>query len=265
MSSAINFQSAAEFLQNHWRDGLEIILLWAVVDVIWTRIAQARGTRVISTVVLATLAVIALSDILHLPVLDWILRNIATLALFGLVVIFQPELRRFAVLLGNNKLFSLGHQSRESIEVLSELTFELSNQQLGALIAVERGLPLDSWAESGVELDSKISSELVVTLFHPKTPLHDGGLIIRGDRLVAGACIFPITQRVDLDRNLGLRHRAGLGLTEESDALVIVVSEETGIVSICHDGTIERNFDPNSFKARITDLLSPSENEDANE
>ena len=149
------------------------------------------------------------------------------------------------------------------MEVLTELVFDLANRQLGALIAIERDSNLESFAESGVEIDCRLSPEVVVTIFHPKTPLHDGGLIIRDDRIVAAACVFPLSQRVDLDRNLGLRHRAGLGLTEESDAVIIVVSEETGIVSICQRGKIERNLDPETFRARMGELLLLKKNHEA--
>ena len=110
-------------------------------------------------------------------------------------------------------------------------------------------------AESGVTINCELSTPMVLTIFQPKTPLHDGGLLIRNDEIVAAACIFPVSQRDDIDRNLGLRHRAGLGLSEESDAVVIVVSEETGIVSICHRGKIERNFEPESLKKRLGELM----------
>ncbi len=111
-------------------------------------------------------------------------------------------------------------------------------------------------------LDCELSPDLVVSIFFPKAPLHDGALVIRNDRIVSAACVLPVSQRVDLDRTLGTRHRAALGLTEESDAAVIVVSEETGIVSICHRGQIERNFDPESFKQRLGELLLLQKDED---
>ena len=163
--------TALEFATAHWRDAVEIALLWVIIHSIWRRLRETPGMRVLSGVILAVLGIFIVSEALHLPVLDWVLRNVATLSLFALVVIFQPELRRAAVLIGNNRLFSLGHQNRETVEILGELTFDLANRQLGALIAIERDLPLDGWAESGVELDSKLSVDLVVTIFHPKTPL----------------------------------------------------------------------------------------------
>jgi diadenylate cyclase len=129
------------------------------------------------------------------------------------------------------------------------------------LIAVERDINIGAFAETGVTIDCELSPELVVTIFQPKTPLHDGGLILRNDRILAAACIFPVSQREDLDRNLGLRHRAALGLSEESDAVTLVVSEETGIVSICHRGKIERNFDPESLKLRLGELFLQEQDE----
>ena len=250
------------FLSQHWRDALEIALIWFVLYQGWLRLRDTQGIRILTTVAISSLAFLLASELLDLPVLDWVLRNVAALALFTLVVIFQPELRRSAARFGRSPLFSSTRENMETVELLSQLTFDLSNRQLGALIAIERDVPLEPWAESGVELDSLLSVELVVSIFFQRTPLHDGGLILRQDRLVAGACIFPVTERTDLDRNLGLRHRAGLGLSEETDAIIIVVSEETGVISLCRSGEIERDFDPESFRARLKDLLTTVENED---
>ena len=249
------------FLKAHWREGLEIALLWLGLHQAWCRLRDTRGARIVLGVALGAVSVLVLSEILRLPVLDWLLRNIAALGLFSLVVIFQPELRRAAANLGNNRLFSNSSQSGGGIEVLADLIFELANRQLGALIALERDVPLSSWMENGVEIDGLLSSELVVSLFHPRTPLHDGGLLIRDNRVLAAACIFPVTDRTDIDRNLGLRHRAALGLSEETDAIVLVVSEETGTVSICHRGALERGFEPATFRTRLGELLSAHSNE----
>ena len=130
-----------------------------------------------------------------------------------------------------------------------------ADPRIGALIAIERDINLKGFVETGVPIDAKFTKELVLTIFHPKTVLHDGGMVVSGDRIVAAACIFPLTQREDLDRNLGLRHRAGLGLGEESDAITLVVSEETGQVSICHAGRIERNLGVEKFRLRLSQLL----------
>jgi diadenylate cyclase len=190
-----------------------------------------------------------------LRVIGWLFHNLSSFLVFALVVIFQPEIRRALAAFGSHRLLSFVTESPEAVEVLADATFDLANRQLGALIAIERDSSLDQFAESGVPVDAELTSELLVTIFYPKTPLHDGGVIIRGSRIVSAASIFPVSQRSDLDRNLGLRHRAGLGVSEDHDAVVIVVSEETGIVSICHRGTIERNFDPESFKTKLNELL----------
>jgi diadenylate cyclase len=258
----MNDFSLPQFLHAHWRDALEISLIWLALYQIWLRLRETRGVRILMGVAMAAMFILLVSELLHLPVLDWLLRNIAALSLFALIVIFQPELRRLAASLGNTRLFSNAQQNRETVEILSDLTFDLANREFGALIAIERDVPLDVWAASGVALDSMLSPELVVSIFHPKTPLHDGGLILRQDRVVAGACIFPVTDRTDLDRNMGLRHRAALGLAEETDAIVIVVSEETGVISLCRGAEIERGFDPTSFRARLHELLSTTTNDD---
>jgi diadenylate cyclase len=249
------------FLKSHWRDGLEIVLLWLGLHQAWRRLRDTRGARIALGVALGAVTVLVLSEVLSLPVLDWLLRNMAALGLFSLVVIFQPELRRAAANLGNNRLFSNATHSGSGIELLADLTFDLANRQLGALIALERDVPLTSWMENGVEIDGLLSTELVVSIFHPRTPLHDGGLILRDNRVLAAACIFPVTDRTDIDRNLGLRHRAALGLTEETDAVVIIVSEETGTVSLCHRGGLERGFEPATLRIRLGELLAADSNQ----
>ena len=249
------------FIILHWRDALEISLLWFVIYQLWLRLHETRGSRVLIGVISASVALLGASEILQLPVLEWLLRNIAALGMFTLVVIFQPELRRIAASVGNARFFSSTLQNPVTAELLSEMAFELVNRRLGGSIAIERDVPLENWADSGVPIDGLISTELGVSIFHHKTPLHDGALIIRGDRVAAAACILPLTERTDLDRSLGLRHRSALGLTDETDAIVIIVSEETGAVSLCHEGKIERNFEPETLKSRLSELLSLPENE----
>ena len=242
-------------IAEYWRAGVEIGILTVVIYYAYIYFRGTRGAKVLTGLLILLLTLTFISQQLHLEVILWLVRSFTAFLAIALVVIFQPELRRVLAELGSQHFFSTASENRETIELLSETTFDLSNRQLGALIALERDTNIRSFAESGVRIDCEVSLELIVTIFHPKTPLHDGGLIINDDRIAAAACIFPVSQRHDLDRNLGLRHRAGLGITEESDAIAIVVSEETGIVSICHHGRIERNFDPESFKRRLGQLL----------
>ena len=239
----------------YWKAGLEILILWAALYWLWVFFRGTRGAKVLTGLAVLFLVMSMLSEFFELKVIGRLLNYLSTFLVLAVVVIFQPELRRALAALGSNRLFAIASSTRETTELLTEIAFDLSNQQLGALIAIERDTNIESFADSGVPIDCQLSRELAVTIFFPKTPLHDGGVIVRDDRIVSGACVFPVSQRVDLDRTLGTRHRAALGLSEESDAVVIVVSEETGIVSICHRGRIERNFDPESFKRRLGELL----------
>jgi len=250
------------FAGAHWKDAIEIVLLTVAIYYTWRFFKGTPGANVLVGLVVLFLGIMLLSQILGLMVIGSIFESLSKVLVIALVIIFQPELRRGLAALGGHRMFFAGSQNRETLELVREMTFDLANRQLGALIAIERGQNIEAFAESGVKIDCELSTELAVSIFFPKTPLHDGGIIIRNDRIVSAACIFPITQRADLDRALGLRHRAALGLTEESDAIVIVVSEETGIVSICHRGIIERSFDPESFDHRLSELFSLKDESD---
>jgi len=253
----------ADFARQNWRSAIEIGILWAVIYNGYLYFRGTRGAKVLTGLALALLTLIFVSQLLRLEVILWLIRSITAFLAVALVVIFQPEVRRALAAIGSHHFFGSTPQNRETIEVITDTVIELSNRQFGALIAVERDINIGAFAESGVAIDCELSPELVVTIFQPKTPLHDGGLILRNDRILAAACIFPVSQREDFDRNLGLRHRAALGLSEESDAVTIVVSEETGIVSICHRGKIERNFDPESLKLRLGELFLQENDENA--
>lgn len=257
----MTMDAVLEYARSHWRDGAEILVLSCGIYFVWLLFRGTRGARVLTGLATLFLLVLILSQLLDLAVIGYLFRNLSTFLVFALLVIFQPELRRALASLGSDRLFASATHNREVAEKLTEATFDLANRQLGALIAIERDSNLESFAETGVDMDCKISPELLVTLFFPKTPLHDGGVIIRNDRIQCAACIFPVTERTDLDRTLGMRHRAALGLTEQSDAVVIIVSEETGIVSLCHRGNIERNFDPENFLKSLGQLLTLEKNE----
>lgn len=244
-----------DFAMDNWRSAVEIAILTVVIYYAYIYFRGTRGAKVLTGLALFFLTLLLVSQLLDLKVIGWLMRGLTAFLAFTLVVIFQPELRRALAALGSHRFFSWTSQNKEAVEKISEMVFELSNRQFGALIALERDINTRVFAESGVSVDGEFSSELILSIFQPKTPLHDGGLIIRNERILAAACIFPVSQRENLERNLGLRHRAALGITEETDAVAIVVSEETGIVSICHRGKIERNFEPVSFKRRLGELL----------
>jgi diadenylate cyclase len=248
-------ESVGKFVAEHWRTPVEIGILAVVLYYIYIYLRGTHGARILIGLALVFLTLTFLSQIFNLVVISWILRSLVGFLAIALVVLFQPELRRALTDLGSHPFFTSAFEKRETIEEITDTVFEIASKGFGALIAVEREIDLKQFAETGVGIDADYSKELVLTIFHPKTVLHDGGLIVRNDRVVSAACIFPLTQREDLDRNLGLRHRAALGLSEESDALAIVVSEETGQVSICHNGLLERNLSVDKFRRLLSQLL----------
>lgn len=248
-------EAAGLFLRENWTSGVEILILAIVLYYTYLYLRGTHGARILIGLALVFLTLTLVSQLLNLMVIGWLLRSFSGFLIIALVVIFHPELRRALTELGSHHFFTSAFEERETIEEVTDTVFELASKGFGALITIERELSLKPFVETGVRLDSEYSKELVLTLFQPKTVLHDGGMILHSDRIVAAACIFPLTQREDLDRNLGLRHRAGLGLSEESDAVAIVVSEETGQVSICHSGLIERNLSVEKFRRRLSQLL----------
>ncbi len=252
-----------EFAVEHWKNALEVLILAVGIYYAYLGLKGTRGLRVLTGLAVIVLVLALLSQLFGLEVISWLLRSLSAVVLLAMVVIFQPELRRMLAQLGSHRVFGIQRQDREIVELLAQTAFDLSNRHLGALIAIERGTDIQSHIESGVIVDSRLSPELIVTIFHPKTPLHDGGLVVRNDRIVSAGCIFPVSQRQDIDRNLGLRHRAAIGLTEESDALLIVVSEETCGISLCHAGKLERDFTPESLRKRLSELLLMATDENA--
>src|ERR1700720_4923731 len=241
-----------------WRSAFEIILLSVGIYYGYLYFRGTRGAKVLTGLAIVFLTLTLISQLLNLVVFGWVVRSFSVFLAIALVVIFQPELRRGLAELGGHPIFSLTSEKRETVHGLAEAVTQLANKQFGALLAIERDTSIRVYEETGVTLDSDFSVELMLSIFHPKAALHDGGVIIRNGRIAAAACIFPVSQRETLDRSLGLRHRAALGITEESDAVAIVVSEETGGISICHRRRIERNFTPETFRQRIGEILLQS-------
>src|ERR1700750_615876 len=255
-------QDIWQLLLRGWRSAFEILLLSVVVYYGYLYFRGTRGAKVLTGLAIIFLTLTLISTLLNLVVIGWIVRSLSAFLALASVVIFQPELRRALAEVGVHPIFSRTSEKRETVHDLAEAVTQLANKQFGALIAVERDTSIRVYEETGVIIDGEFSVELILTIFHPKAALHDGGVIIRNGRIAAAACIFPVSQRETLDRSLGLRHRAGLGITEESDAIAVVVSEETGGISICHRRRIERNFTPETFRQRIAEILLHSKYEE---
>lgn len=223
---------------------IEITILWFVFFRIMIFFEGTRAGQVwkgIFTLVVAFF----LAQKLGLNTLDWILTKLFAISVIAVIVIFQPELRYGLARLGQSHLFGAGLKEEEIDELIKQLSSALTylaQRKIGALIAIEREDKLKSYVSSGVLMESRISSELLETIFTPLSPLHDGGLIIQGDMVMAASCLFPLTENPYLSHSLGTRHRAALGLSEETDAVVLVVSEETGLISLAQGGRLTQGL-----------------------
>ena len=240
-----------------WRPALEILLL--AVGIYYALIF-VRGTRGWSVVVgfLLLVMVTLAAWVLHLQVVSWLLEKFFAVWAFAVLIIFQPELRRMLSELGNLRLFSTAHEQRENIEIIIQTVERLAEVKIGALIALEQKIQLHEVVESGIVVDCEATPEMLETIFFPNNAIHDGGVIIRGDRIAYAACIFPLTQRQDLNKSLGTRHRAAIGLTEETDAVVVVVSEETGLISYAYRGQLTRGVSHEVLRSFLDSVLVKS-------
>lgn len=245
-----------QFIQDHWRDGIEILFLAACIYQIYRAFRATRGAQIL--VGLGTILVVLtiVSTLLDFKVISWIIKGAATILAFALIVIFQPELRNGLARLGSNRLFSFSSKRRLAfVERFADSVINLSKKRVGALFAIQRDISLKEHLESGVLLDAQFSPELALAIFFPKAPLHDGGMIIADDRVAGAACVFPVTEKEMQDRSTGLRHRAAIGLTERTDAVAVVVSEETGGISICENGVLQRNLTEKQFREKISEIF----------
>lgn len=218
-------------------------------------IRGTRGAPVVTGFLVVLLAFVLGSYLLQLKVLQYLLGAFTTYFALAVLVIFQPEMRRMLAELGNLPLFSTPHEQRENIEVIIQTVERLSEVRIGALIAIEQTIQLQEAVESGIPVDCEATPEMLEAIFFPNNAIHDGGVILKGDRIAFAACIFPLTQRQDLSRSLGTRHRAAIGLSEETDAVVVVVSEETRGVSYAYKGHLTRNVTSEALRAFLTSVL----------
>jgi len=244
------------FLQEHWRSAVEILILWAFIYHLYRTFRATRGARILVGLAIIFVVLTLASQLLQLEVMQFIITRVAVVAALALLIIFQPELRMALARLGSSRLWSFNStQQQEFLGTLSDAVWQLSKKRYGALFAIERSIGLKDHIETGVAIKGILSAELALTIFHPKTALHDGGVVLSGERIVAASCVFSVSQSEVGDRSMGLRHRAAIGLTEESDAVTIVVSEETGQVSLCIDGKIERNLEEEAFCMRLEEIF----------
>lgn len=241
---------------------IDVIEVLIVSLVVYRLMVSFRGTRATAIIKGLVLLVVArgLSLLLGLPMISWLLEQATTVILVALPVVFYPELRRTLERLGRRPILrpftSLGSDDLDKFEAeLLRAVRWFATNRIGALIVLERDVGLDEYVETGVRVEALVTAELLMTTFYPNTALHDGAAIIRGDRIVAAGCFLPLTESPGVDAELGTRHRAAVGVTEESDACVVVVSEETGAISLAMDGQLERGLSDDELRRRIREAF----------
>ncbi len=239
-----------------WTDFLDIVI---VALAIYELLKLMRGTRAVQMGIGVGLLVgtFYVSRWWHLDTVNWLIRNMFGYVVFAVIVLFQSEIRRTLANLGRARFFrylSRAEAADELVEELVQAATMLASQRTGAIVAIERDIGLRNYIEGGIPLDATVTYDLLISIFQTKSPLHDGAVIVQGERIAAAACFLPLTVNPAVSRELGTRHRAAIGLTEETDAVAIVVSEETGRISLAEDGLIERGLDADRLRARLRAL-----------
>jgi len=240
-----------------WADLADILVLSVLI---YEVLKLIRGTRAVQMALGAGVvaAIFYGSRWAHLDTVNWLIRNLLGYIVFAIIVLFQSDIRRALAHLGRApffRYFAKEESADESIEELVMATTMLSAQRIGAIIAIERQIGLRVYIEGGISLDAVLTYDLLLSIFQPSSPLHDGAVIVQDHRIAAAACFLPLTINPKLTKELGSRHRAAIGLTEENDSVAIVVSEETGSLSIVVDGQIERGLDVDELRGRLRTLM----------
>ena len=242
---------------------LDLLIVAFVVYRIFLLIRGTRAVQLIKGLIVLVVAMVV-SDWINFNTVNWLLRQAVTALIVALPVVFQPELRRALEKLGGGKflarnVFMLAEEEKNTMirEVVRSVQM-LAKNSIGALIVLERGTGLEEYIDTGTKIDGEISAELLVNIFIPKTPLHDGAVVVRGDRILAAACVLPLDESPHVNKALGTRHRAGLGISEQSDAVAVIVSEETGVISLATEGELLRYLDDTTLAEHLNKALGAS-------
>ncbi|HWR90312.1 MAG TPA: diadenylate cyclase CdaA [Dissulfurispiraceae bacterium] len=243
--------------QIRWQDVLDIVLVSIILYRLLLLIKGTKAAKMIAGLGILLVASIV-SKFLELDTMEWLVQSFLAQVVIGIIILFQPEIRKALAQMGETS-FLKNLTSAEELRSLDEIvraSIALANRKIGALIVIERETSLNEYVEIGTSLDARVTKEILLSIFHPTSPIHDGAVVIRGNRVVAAGCFLPITLGTDLSKSLGTRHRAGIGISEETDAITIIVSEETGIVSVSIGGVIEGPMDMGSLRDLLTDLFA---------
>ncbi len=260
----MDFSSIQEYLTN----GLQLFLIYIVIYYILGFMRGTKAVAILTGFLLFILLYWTLAFTLELDVISWILERLWTIISLSVLVIFQPELRRVFAEIGTQPQQHASNyvtgtaQSKNTISTLTKAAFFLAERKIGALIAIERIIGMKNTIETGTIINTDLNTELLTTIFYPNTPLHDGGVVVKEGKLLAAGCIFPLSQNNEISRSLGTRHRAGVGITEETDCIAIIVSEETGKVSIAYMGHLARDVDEVRMRRHLTNYLIKDKDRD---
>ncbi len=246
-------------LLRHHRWVLDFLDISLMSVVLYRLLLILKGTKAVQMLIglgILLLASVA-SRYLELYTIDWLVQSFWAQIVIAIIVLFQPEIRRALAHIGEAQFLTFTKaEELKSLEEIVRASVSLANKKIGALIVIERDTSLKDFIEVGTPLDAKVSRELLASIFHPTSPIHDGAVIIKGNRIAAAGCFLPITLSSELSKALGTRHRAGVGLTEETDAVAIIVSEETGFISMAMDGRLETKLDMGTMRDLLTDMFA---------
>jgi diadenylate cyclase len=249
-----------------WTDIVEILIIAFLVYHILVWIKDTKAWSLFKGLVII-LVFILFAAIFNMTTILWIVKNIFSIAVIAIVVVLQPELRKALETLGRQNLFSSmftingrqaglseGRFSDHTVNEIVRASVEMSKVRTGALMVIEQTQPLSEYERTGIEIDAEISSQLLINIFEHNTPLHDGAVIIKGNRITSATCYLPLSDNMQLSKDLGTRHRAGVGISEATDSLTVIVSEETGYISVAYHGTLSRNLSADELKERLESI-----------
>lgn len=243
-----------------WQDVLDIVF---VAIILYRLLLIIKGTKAAQMLIGLGLLLLAslFSGYLGLYTVNWIIQSLWAQIVIVLIILFQPEIRRALAQMGEARFLNAFTPAEElkSLDEIVKAAVALANRKMGALIVIERETSLKDFVEMGTPLDAKVSKEILLSIFHTTSPIHDGAVVIHGNRIMAAGCFLPIALSADVSKALGTRHRAGIGLTEETDAIAIIVSEETGSISLAVSGKLESRVDMETLRNKLTDIFTTSE------
>ena len=247
--------------QIRWQDIVDILF---VAIILYSVLLIIKGTRALKIVIglMILLIVFLLSGYIGLYTMDWLIQSLWAQIVLALVILFQPEIRRALAKMGEARFLPSLTSAEElrSLEEIVRAAVALANRKIGALFVIEREKILEDFIEVGTPLDARVSHELLLSIFHPTSPIHDGAVVIRGNRIIAAGCFLPLSLSAAISKTYGTRHRAGIGLSEETDAIVIIISEETGAISTAVGGKLEKNMDMGSLRNFLTETFASPKN-----